>query len=304
LRTLVLSGGTGSAKLLRGLKAALPDFTVIANVGDNFWFHALYVCPDVDTALYALSGKLDRRRGWGVAHETFNMLRQFSRLGEETWFQIGDKDLALHVLRSELLRKGMTLTEITRLLARRMRVKIPVLPPTDTHMETHIITVRGEIHLQEFWVKRKARDKVSGVKYIGSEIAQVTKETLESMKSAERIILCPANPVTSIGPILAVKGVREALQASKAKRIAVSPMVGNRPYSGPSAKLMRALGIESNSYGVAKLYSSVIDTIVIDKHDPGMLGRIRGLGLSCIQTQTFMRTREDERELARFLLRI
>lgn len=303
MKTLILSGGTGSAKLLRGFKKRTTDFAVVANVGDNIWMHALYVCPDLDIIQYALSGLLDKRRGWGVAGDTFNALDQLRRLGEDTWFKLGDKDLAVHILRTELLRRGMTLTAITEELGVRMGVGVSVFPPTDTHMETHIITSRGEVHLQDFWVRRKGRDKVTGIKYVGSDVARPTEKVLHAIEDAQRIIICPANPVTSIGPMLAIKGLREALSESKARKLAVSPMVGKGAFSGPAAKFMRAIGIEANSYGVAKLYSSIIDTLVVDRQDSGLVGKIKELGIDCLQTRTLMRTVREERALATFVMR-
>ena len=253
---VILSGGTGSAKFLRGMQS-MSRFTVVANVGDNAWFHGLYVCPDVDTVTYTLAGIADSRRGWGIQGDEFKALDQLKRLGAEgTWFNIGDQDMATHLLRTALMGEGRSLTEATSAIARGLGVRPwKILPATDQHVETRIITAEmGEMHLQEFWVKEKGRLTPTGVRYVGARRARPTDEVARSIESAERIVFAPANPITSILPILSISGFREVLRKSKARKVAVSPMLGEGSFSGPAARLMVAKGLKPTSEGVARLY--------------------------------------------------
>jgi LPPG:FO 2-phospho-L-lactate transferase len=297
----VLSGGTGSSKFLRGLQK-LSRFTVVANVGDNAWFHGLYVCPDVDTVTYTLAGIADSRRGWGIQGDEFKTLAQLKRLGAaDTWFNIGDRDMATDLFRTALMKKGKTLTEATSAIARALGVRRwTILPATDQHVETRIITAeRGEMHLQEFWVKEKGRPTPTGVRYAGVRRARVTGEVAKRLARAERIIIAPANPITSVMPILSIGGFRETLRGSDARKVAVSPMLGESSFSGPAARLMIARGLEPTSEGVARLYSGVIDAIIIDESDRAQASAIEKAGVSCHFTSTLMRSREDEVRLAK-----
>ncbi len=302
MNVVALAGGTGSAKLLRGLKALLGHFAVIANIGDNIWMHGLYICPDVDIAMYTLAGIEDRERGWGIAGDTFEVLGELGRLGAETWFKLGDRDLATHVLRTRLLLGGRRLTEITESLAKSLGVKQSILPPSDEHVETHIQTDEGELHLQEFWVKRRAEPKIRGVRYVGADKAAVTSEVKRAIQNADRILFCPGNPVTSLMPIISIDGLRSLLSKSRAKRLALSPMVGRGALSGPAPILMRALRLEPNSLGVAKLYSGILDGIVIHESDGGMASSIERVGLRCTLADTVMDNPHDERRLAKLLI--
>ncbi|TLX98850.1 MAG: 2-phospho-L-lactate transferase, partial [Thaumarchaeota archaeon] len=226
MRVVALAGGTGSAKLLRGLGGVLDRFIVVVNTGDNIWMHGLYVCPDIDIAMYTLAGIEDEKKGWGIAGDTFQLLEDLGRLGAATWFKLGDRDFATHVLRTHMLQGGRRLTEITSMLAKRLGVKQTILPPSDQHIETHIITEEGEMHLQEFWVKRKAEGRVRGVRYVGVDSAKVSTEVETALRNAERILFCPGNPITSLEPIISTDGLGTMLAGSRARRIAVSPMVG------------------------------------------------------------------------------
>jgi LPPG:FO 2-phospho-L-lactate transferase len=298
---VVLSGGTGSSKFLRGLQK-LSRFTVVANVGDNAWFHGLYVCPDVDTVTYTLAGIADSQRGWGIQGDEFETLAQLKRLGaEDTWFNIGDRDMATDLFRTALMREGKTLTEATTAIARALGVRRwTILPATDQHVETRIITAeKGEMHLQEFWVKERGRSTPTGVRYAGVRPARMTKEVAKRLAHAERVIIAPANPITSVMPILSIGGFRETLRGSKARKVAVSPMMGESPFSGPAGKLMAARGLMPTSEGVARLYRRVIDAIIIDESDRAQAGAIEREGISCHFTSTLMRSREDEVRLAK-----
>ena len=296
-RVVALAGGTGSAKLLRGLQAHVR-FSVVSNVGDNVWMHGLYVCPDIDTAVYAMSGLIDRERGWGIAEDSFHGLAQLERLGAETWFKLGDRDLAMHVLRTHLLQGGRTLTEVTRVVCKRLGVKDPVLPCTDADAETRLVTDRGEMHFQEFWVKRRGRPRVVSIDYRPFSRARITEAVVKALASADRIVICPANPATSILPILSVGGMRRALRSSKARKVAISPMIGSGPVSGPAGKLMAATGHEPTSLGVAKLYRGLIDVMVIDEHDAKQEKAIEKTGATCVTAPTLMKSGEDEARLA------
>jgi LPPG:FO 2-phospho-L-lactate transferase len=298
---VVLSGGTGSAKFLRGLQK-LSRFTVVANVGDNAWFHSLYVCPDLDTVTYTLAGIEDSRRGWGIQGDEFNTLAQLKRLGAEgTWFNIGDRDMATDLLRTALMKEGKSLTEATSAIAHGLGLKRwTILPATDQHVETRIITAeKGEMHLQEFWVKEKGRPTPTGVRYAGALRARATEEVAKCLALAERVIIAPANPITSVMPILSIGGFRETLRGSKARKVAVSPMVGASSFSGPAARLMVARGLKPTSEGVARLYRGVIDAIIIDESDRMQASAIEKAGVSCHFTSTLMRSREDEVRLAK-----
>jgi LPPG:FO 2-phospho-L-lactate transferase len=300
-RVVVLSGGTGSAKFLRGLKK-VSRFTVVANVGDNAWFHGLYVCPDVDTVTYTLAGIADTRRGWGIKGDEFKALAQLKRLGaKDTWFNIGDRDMATHLTRTAMLRAGKSLTDVTSTVARRLGVRgCRILPASDQHVETRIITAeKGEMHLQEFWVKERAGPTPTGVRYVGARGARATDKVAASISSAERIIFAPANPITSIAPILSIGGFRDLIRESKARKLAVSPMVGEGSYSGPAARLMVARGLKPTSEGVACLYRGLIDAIVVDASDRNQANAIKRVGASCHFTSTLMKTREDEVRLAK-----
>jgi LPPG:FO 2-phospho-L-lactate transferase len=304
LKVVALAGGTGSAKLLLGLSDLGPDLTVIANVGDNAWMHGLYVCPDVDIALYTLAGIADEARGWGVKGDTFESLAQLKRLGAETWFALGDRDLATHIRRTELLGHGMSLTEATDDLRNKLHVASRVLPATDDPVETQIRTPRGLLHLQEFWVRERGRPRVTGVTYRGSRRAKPTEDVVHAVQRADRVIVCPANPVTSIGPTLAIPGFIGVLERSGVRSTALSPMLGSAPFSGPALKLMKAVGLRPDSLGVAERYSSFLDAIVIDRSDGRLAAGIQDLGLECRLSDTRISSVGDARRLARELLEV
>ena len=298
MKVAALAGGTGSAKLLVGLAASPVDLSVIANVGDNAWIHGLYVCPDIDTPMYALSGVADTARGWGLAGDTFRTLGQLGQLGEETWFKIGDLDMATHILRTSMLRGGHTLTEVTSKLCSAFGVGPRILPVTDEEVPTHIITESGELHLQDFWVRLKGRPRVRGVRYLGAERSRISKDARRAIETADLIVFCPGNPVTSIGPILSVGGLKDALRLSAAGKVAVSPMVGRAPFSGPAGKLLKAVGVRSDLVGVAQLYSGLIDTMVVDSGDSALAQEIERSGARCIGTSTRMPDLRASKKLA------
>ncbi len=302
----ILAGGTGSAKLIRGLASVYPQekLTIIANVGDNYRLYGLYLCPDIDTAMYTLAGILDRHKGWGVKGDSFNTLKMLGKYGGETWFRLGDRDLATHLYRTWLLSQGYSLSQATAKLAEALGVKARIIPATDDPLETYITTAEaGTIHLQEFWVKRGGKDKVLAVEYRGVEKARPAPGVIQAIEKAEAVILPPANPITSIGPTLAIPGIKEALKKAE-KVLAVSPLRGGKPFSGPAAKLMQGLNLEASTLTIAKLYREFLNIIVVDEADRNLKPEIERLGIRCHVARTLMDSLKAESRLALTLLKL
>lgn len=297
----VLAGGTGSVKMVRGLAAQESKVNVISNVGDNYWLYGLYVCPDIDTIMYGLADLLDQERGWGVKKDTFNFLRQMEVFGEETWFRMGDRDAATHLIRTNMLKNGKNLTDITKWMCERFAVGVNIIPVTDNTIETRISTSKGEMHLQEYWVKYRGRDEVEGIQYIGAEKARPNPEAVNAIQNSKLVILAPGNPLTSIGPMLQIKGIKKELARAKKKVVAISPLIGDNSITGPAAKYMKAAGIESNAYGLAKMYSDVCSNIVIDTKDRALAKKIRSLDMSVYETKITMKNKAAEEALASFV---
>ncbi|RNJ75325.1 MAG: 2-phospho-L-lactate transferase [Nitrosopumilus sp. B06] len=299
----ILAGGTGSIKLVRGLVSQESKVNVVSNVGDNYWLYGLYVCPDIDTAIYGLADMLDQDRGWGVRKDTYNFLRQMEIFGEETWFQIGDRDTATHLIRTNMLKNGKNLGDITKWMCEKFAVGANIMPVSDNSIETRITTDKGEMHLQEYWVKHRGRDPVEGIQYIGAEKARPNPEAINAMHDSDMVILAPGNPLTSIGPMLQIKGVRKELAKIKKKVVAVSPLIGENAISGPAAKYMQAAGIESNAFGLAKMYADVCSNIVIDTKDKMLGKKIQGLDINVYETKITMKNKVAEDALANFILK-
>ncbi|HMD79115.1 MAG TPA: 2-phospho-L-lactate transferase [Nitrososphaerales archaeon] len=302
MKVVALAGGTGSAKLLRGLKELPGELTVICNVGDNFSWQGLQVCPDIDIAMYALAGTGDSVRGWGVEGDSFQTLSELRRLGAEAWFQMGDRDLATSILRTAFIRKGMTLTEATGELGEMHGLTQKILPVTDDPIETHIVTPAGELHLQEFWVRDRGKGRVSSVAYQGAKKAEISVVVRKEILGADRVVICPANPVTSIGPMLAVGGVVEALRSTAARVSALSPMIARGPISGPAGKLMKATGIRPDSVGVARIYARFLDVLFIDNNDESLRIDVENEGPRCRVSDIVIHDRRDAVRLARELV--
>lgn len=300
-RITVLAGGTGSIKLVRGLASQSNNINVICNVGDNYWLYGLYVCPDIDTIIYGLADILDYERGWGVKKDTYNFLRQMEMFGEETWLRIGDRDTATHLMRTNMLKNGKNISEITKWMCEKFAVNANVIPVTDNNIETRISTKRGELHLQEFWVKYRGKDKVEGIQYIGADKARPNPEAISAIHDSELVIIAPGNPLTSIGPMLQIKGIRKELLKMKKKTIAVSPLIGNKAFSGPAAEYMKAAGIEVSAYGLAKMYSDVCSKIIIDVKDKALINSIKDLDIQVYDTKITMSNKKDESTLASFI---
>ena len=299
----VLAGGTGSVKLVRGLVAQESKVNVISNVGDNYWLYGLYVCPDIDTIVYGLADLLDQERGWGIKKDTFNFLRQMEVFGEETWFRVGDRDAATHLIRTNMLKNGKNLSDITKWMCEKFAVSANIIPVTDNSIETRITTDKGELHLQEYWVKHRGRDPVIGIQYIGADKARPNPEAVNANHDADMVILAPGNPLTSIGPMLQIKGIRKELSKIKKKVVAVSPLIGDKAISGPASKYMEAAGIETNVYGLAKMYSDVCSNIVVDSKDRLLVKKIQNLDMKVYETKITMNNKLAEDALANFILK-
>ena len=298
----ILAGGTGSVKLVRGLASQIQDLNVISNVGDNYWLYGMYICPDIDTIIYGLADLLDFERGWGIKKDSFGFLRQMEVFGEETWFSIGDRDAATHLMRTNMLKNGKNLSDITKWMCEKFAVEARVIPVTDNTVETRISTNKGELHLQEYWVKYRGKDEVEGIQYIGADKARPNPEAINAMHDSKLVIIAPGNPLTSIGPMLSIKGVRKELSKIKKKVVAVSPLIGDKAISGPAAKYMQAAGIEVSAYGVAKMYSDVCSHMIIDIKDKALAKKIQNLDTQVYETKIKMINKEGEKTLASFIL--
>ena len=299
-----LSGGVGAAKFLQGLVRTMPqeNITVIVNTGDDIDLHGLHVSPDPDIVIYTLAELVDEGKGWGVQGDTFNCLDMLQKYGSETWFKLGDRDIATHLYRTQLLKGGIPLNRVIQQLCSALGVKVKVLPMTNEKVVPRIITDAGEMHFEEYLVKRGAKDIVLNVVFEGSESSQPAPGVIESIKDASGVILCPSNPIVSIGPILAVRGIREALKSTKARVVAISPIIGGATIKGPADKLMRGLGIEVSAYSVAFLYRDFLDVFIFDEVDKKEKERIEGLGVKAVTAHTVMRSLQDKAELAKLAL--
>ncbi|MBF6591556.1 MAG: 2-phospho-L-lactate transferase [Ktedonobacterales bacterium] len=302
---VALAGGVGGAKLAQGLYAELPPdtLTVIVNGGDDFDLYGLRIAPDADTVLYTLAGLANSETGWGVAGDTFATLEMLRRYGEETWFQLGDRDFATHVVRTARLRAGWTPTQVLRSLARGLGVRADLLPMCDAPVATMVRTPAGELAFQHYFVRRHHADDVLEVRFAGIEAAEVPQAVRAAVAGAEAVVLCPSNPIVSIGPIVAVPGMRALLRACAAPKLAISPIVGGRALRGPADRMLAGLGHEVSPYGVALLYRDLAQGIVIDREDAAMAERITALGMRVLVTETIMGGLDDRRRLAAEVLR-
>jgi len=304
MKVTLLAGGTGGAKLAHGFQLALPpsELSVIVNVGDDAEHHGLLVCPDLDTILYTLAGLADREQGWGVAGDTFTAMAQLARYGEEAWFRIGDADLATNVHRARLLREGSSLTDVTAAMAASLGVPSHLVPATDDRLRTVLGTDAGDLDFQDYFVQRGQRDEVRAVRFDGADAARPSPAALVALATAELVVIGPSNPIVSIGPILAVPGLREALLASPAPRIGVSGIVAGKALRGPADRMLVSLGHESSALGVARLYAGLLERFVIDEADAALAPAIEALGMEVSVLPTVMRSDEDRAGLARALL--
>ena len=299
-----LAGGVGAARFLTGLVELVneKDLSVIVNTGDDIELFGLHISPDVDIVTYTLAGIVDEEKGWGVRGDTFHCLEALRKFNGETWFNLGDRDLATHIFRTNLLKNGAKLSEVTAQVSRLLGLKTTILPMTDDKFETRVLIKEGSVHFEEYFVKRSCKDEVLGVEFLGADKAKPAMGVLEAIREAERVIVCPSNPIVSIGTILAVNGVRDALRRAEAKKVAVSPLIAGAPVKGPADKLLRGLGFEVSAYSVAKLYSDFLDTFILDEADSAEKDRIEELGVEVTVTNTLMKSLEDKVALARTVL--
>ena len=299
-----LAGGVGAARFLTGLVELVnqKDLSIIMNTGDDIELFGLHISPDVDIVTYTLAGIVDEEKGWGIRGDTFHCLEALRKFNDETWFNLGDRDLATHIFRTNLLKNGVKLSEVTARVSRLLGLEVAILPMTDDRFETRVLIEEGLVHFEEYFVKRGGHDEVLGVEFLGGDRAKPAAGVLEAIMEAEKVIVCPSNPIVSIGTILAVNGVRDALRRTDAKKVAVSPIIAGAPVKGPADKLMRGLGFEVSAFSVAELYSDFLDTFVLDVADSAEKDRIEKLGIEVEVTNTLMKSLEDKVELARTVL--
>jgi LPPG:FO 2-phospho-L-lactate transferase len=301
-----LAGGVGAARFLRGLHSLLEpnQLTIIVNTADDETFFGLHVSPDLDTVAYTLAGRVGRRFGWGIEGDAFVGLAALKRYYRETWFQLGDRDLATHIFRTDALRKGLSLSGVTRRIAGAHGLTMRLLPMTDDTVRTIVrVAGRGSLPFQRYLVQGRGSGRVLGVRFRGIRDARPAPGVLSAIRSARAIILPPSNPIVSIGPILGLAGVRQALRKTKARVAAISPIVAGAPIKGPAHRLLRGLGHEVSPFGVANLYRDFVDLFVLDERDAAHAPRIRALGLRTLVTDTIMSSPARSRALAAKVLR-
>ena len=298
----VLLGGVGGVKLAQGLAQVLPAsrLSLIVNTGDDFWHWGLRICPDLDTVMYTLAGLVDRQQGWGIAEDSFNALGSMERLyGQESWFRLGDKDLATHLTRTRLLRQGKSLTEVTRILSRRLGIESSLLPMCDAEMPTRVLTESyGELDFQEYFVKRRWQPVISSLRYSDSEAASLSPAVCKALRNADIVLIAPSNPWLSIAPILSVAGMRDLLRDVAASVVAITPIIGGDAVKGPTAKIMRELGLEVGAEAIVDFYAGLIDGFVDDARNAPMTRKY----LLIAQMDTLMRDNLIKRDLARATL--
>lgn len=302
---VVLAGGVGAARFLQGVVQVVPqqELTAIVNTGDDRDFYGLHVSPDIDIVMYTLAGMVDEEHGWGIRNDTYATMQQLTHYGNEDWFMLGDRDLATHIHRTNLLRQGKTLSEITDGLRQRLELELQILPMTDHAVATHIQTPAGLMHFQEYMVLRRCSDEVQDVVFVGAKEAKPAPGVLDAIKNADAILLAPSNPIVSIGSILAIPGIHDALHEAKGMVVAVSPIIGGVPIKGPADKLMRGLHMDVSAVGVARCYRDFLDVMVIDEQDASLVNEIEDLGIPTVVTDTIMRDSASKAALARTVLR-
>ena len=301
---VVLTGGTGGAKFIDGLRQVIApeEITIIVNTGDDLEWWGLYVSPDLDSITYVLAGLLSKERGWGVKGDTFYCLQAMGELGQPIWFHVGDRDLAVHLLRSKLLTQGKTLSEATIEIAAKLGVQARILPMSNSRVETRIGTPIGELSFQEYFVQRWYQDPVNSVRFAGIAGAEPAPGVIEAIKSASAIVIAPSNPVTSIGPILGVPGILDALRKIRTPILGISPIIGGAAVSGPAGILMAAKGLPVSIAGVAQAYHDFLKILVVDTRDAQAAKQLQHPGLVVHAANTLMRTKDEKVQLARTVL--
>jgi LPPG:FO 2-phospho-L-lactate transferase len=301
---VVLAGGVGAAKFLEGVVQTSPpeQVTAVVNTGDDFVLHGLNISPDIDIVTCTLANLIDRQQGWGILGDTTACMDWLAKLGGPNWFKLGDRDLALHIRRTALLREGWSLSQVTDSFRRALGVQVRIVPMSDDPAPTHILTDAGEFHFEEYFVQRRAEDTIQGIRLHAAGAAQPAPGLLELIATADVVMIAPSNPIVSVGPILALPGLREALRATAAPVVAVSPIVGGAAIKGPAAPLMRAAGHEVSALGIAHIYADLIDALVIDQVDADLAAPITDLGLAVAVTDTIMRGTVEKANLAATVL--
>ena len=301
---VMLAGGVGASKLILGFSKLLsPDqLTVIGNTGDDMELFGLRICPDLDTVLYTLCGKVNPETGWGIGEDSFHCLKALQELGGEGWFQLGDRDLATHIWRTSLLKQGHSLTQVTDRLCQAFGVHYKLLPMTDSFVPTYLVTDQGELHLQEYLVREGSRPVLKELRYSNIEQAQPAPGVADAILKAEAILLCPSNPFISIGPILAVPGIKELLVQTQAPVVAVTPIVNQRALKGPTAKMLAELDYAVSPTAIAEMYKDFLDVFVLDERDEELQQEIETFDLKVVTTNTVMTNTEEKINLARRLL--
>ncbi len=285
---------------MEGLAAVFPPekITAIVNTGDDLQYLGCHVSPDLDIITYTLAGSVDPEKGWGIHEDTYNCLDQLSKYSAETWFRIGDRDFATHLLRTAFFQQGFNLSEITEKIRTLLKVKVQILPMTDQPVATKIKTPAGVLEFQEYFVKRKFEDQVQDVTYEGANLAAPAPGVVPAIEKTDLIILCPSNPILSIGPIMAIPGIRESVSKTRAKIVGISPIVGGKAIKGPLDKMMESLGLEVSPFGVAQLYAGLMKGYVIDQQDKSTTQKISGLGMKVLATNTLMTSLQSKAQLA------
>ncbi len=301
-----LAGGVGAARFLEGLVYVFPpeQTIVIVNTADDLQYLGLHVSPDIDSVTYALAGIADDEKGWGIEEDTYNCLDQLGKYSAETWFRIGDRDFATHLLRTAFLQQGFTLSEVTEKMRSSLGVKVTILPMTDDPVATKIKTPNGTLEFQEYFVKRRFQDKVEDVTYQGASNAVPAPGVLSAIEKTDLIVLCPSNPILSIGPILALPDIRKAVAKTRAKIVGISPIVGGKSIKGPLDRMMENLGLEVSPFGVAQLYKGLVRGYVIDEVDRSISPKIAEMGMKVLATRTIMDSREAKVRLAEDTLKL
>lgn len=308
MKITALAGGVGASKFLAGLSEVLStreleDLTIVVNTGDDIRLFGLYIAPDLDIVTYTLAGAVNAETGWGIAGDSFVCLEQL--LGyerEERWFNLGDRDLATHLFRTSRLNTGESLAMVSDRLRRHFGLPMRILPMTDLHTPTTILTPDGPLHFQEYLIRRRAEPKVAGIRFENIESALPAPGVVEAIREADAVLICPSNPLISIGPILAVPGIRTAIDETKATVMAISPVVGGASLKGPTDRMLRDLGMEVSASQVARIYGDLLDRFLMDEVDAGEVPAVTALGIETRTAMTVMRSKADKKALARIVL--
>jgi LPPG:FO 2-phospho-L-lactate transferase len=297
---VVLAGGVGAARFLRGLVRVVPpeEIVVIGNTGDDMWWHGLYIAPDLDTVTYWLAGVADEARGWGIRGDTFVAQTAFAQLSDSAWFQLGDRDLATHWYRTDRLAAGVPLHRVTSELAERLGVRSRVLPMTDAPVETRLKTDAGDLHFQEYFVRERCQPAVREIYWSGLDSATLAPGVAEALVAARLVLIAPSNPIISIGPILAVPGMRALIEAGRSRTVAISPLIGGRAVKGPTVDLMRAEGLRPDALGVAERYQDLATGFVLDTADAALASAVAALGYRTAVRSTMLDDADSAREVA------